>query len=125
MSRINKLEKFTKYLSMVYGTVVTFLILLAILPKLIENIVREGIDSFSEISKSFVNWDDPTAFFFTYLIGYIIIWWKQLWGSLVIILGCAVYLIMEGIDGPLIFAAPAFFVGFFYLSYLLAKKFKV
>ena len=76
-----------------------------------------------EIPKAFLDWDDPTAFFFTYLIGYAVIWWKPLWGSIIIILGSIIFVIIAGFDGPPIFATPAFLVGLFYLlNWIVSRK---
>ena len=66
------------------------------------------------------------AFFITYLIGYAIVWWKPLWGSIIIILLSIFYVIIAGIDGPPIFAIPALLVGVFYLIYwIVARKNKI
>ena len=109
---------------MVYGIIVTLLFSLVFLPKLVEQIGKKGIVRvINEIGESFVKWDDPTAFFFTYIIGYIIIWWKPLWGSLIIIIGCLLFLFTH-IDNTwnLIFFIPTFLVGFLYLLTGYLKK---
>jgi hypothetical protein len=109
---------------MSYGIIVTLLFSLAFLPKLVEQIVKIGIVGvINEIGESFVKWDDPSAFFFTYIIGYIIIWWSPLWGSVIIITGCLVFLFTH-IDNiwNLIFFIPTFLVGLLYLLTAYSKK---
>lgn len=102
---------------MIYGIIVTSLMLLALGSKIIIKISKEGFEYLKEIPKVFVSWEDPTALFFTYIIGYVLVWWKPLWGSIIIIFGSILYIIISGIDGPPIFAIPTFLVGLFYLLY--------
>ncbi|MCD4734976.1 MAG: hypothetical protein K8R53_02940 [Bacteroidales bacterium] len=80
-----KTKKILKYVSMIFGIIVTLFLLLVFVPKIIGEFVEKGLAFFVEISNSFVNWDDPMAFFITYIIGYMIIWWRPLWGSIIII----------------------------------------
>jgi hypothetical protein len=123
MSKYRKAETFTKYLSLVYGIVLTIFMVIVFVPKIIGKFIEDGISFFMEIIESFISWDNPTPFFFTYIIGYAIIWWKPLWGSIIIIFGSIFYIIKSGTDGPLIFASPAFMLGILYLlHYFLAKK---
>ena len=82
---------------------------------MIDKIIEEGSSYLVEIPKDFLDWEDPTAFLFTYLIGYAVIWWKPLWGSIIIILASIFYVMIAGFDGPPIFAAPGFLVGLLYL----------
>ncbi|MBC8321008.1 MAG: hypothetical protein H8E34_09820 [Bacteroidetes bacterium] len=117
-----KTIKILKYVSMTYGILVTLLMLLAIVPKLIGEFAEKGLGFLMEILKSFSNWDSPTAFFFIYIIGYAIIWWKPLWGSIIIIFASTLYVIIAGFDGPPIFTIPAFLVGLFYLIYLIVLR---
>ncbi len=96
--------------------------LLAVGPKLIMTIIEDSSEFWTETLDSFSTCYDPTAYFFTYLIGYIIIWRKPLWGSVIIIVISIFYVIMGGLDGPPIFAVPGFLVGTFYLTYWFAKR---
>lgn len=74
------MEKILKYASMAIGLFVTSLMLIAFGPKIIGEFVEQGTSYFAEVLGSFTNWyDDPTAFFFTYLIGYAIILWRPFW----------------------------------------------
>jgi hypothetical protein len=109
--------KWLKNLSLIYGIIVTSLMLLALGSKILIKISEEGFEYLIEIPKAFVSWEDPTALFFTYIIGYVIVWWKPLWGSIIIILASIFYVIIAGFDGPPIFATPTFLVGLFYLLY--------
>jgi len=115
MKTNNKPKSKLHLLSKVLGIIFTSLLLLVVGSKIVPSIIEDGPPPFSEILESFTTWDDPSAFFYTYLAGYTVIWWKPLWGSIIIILGCIFYVIIAGFDGPPIFAAPAFLVGLFYL----------
>ena len=113
-----KTKKVLKYVSRIWGIIVTSLWVLIFGVLIGEKLFEEGSKYLIEISKNLFNWyDDPTGFFITYLIGYAIIWWKPLWGSIIIIFASTMYVIIAGFDGPPIFAIPAFSVGLFYLIY--------
>ncbi|MEA3477727.1 MAG: hypothetical protein U9R60_06075 [Bacteroidota bacterium] len=114
-----KIKKFLKYWSLIFGIFVTSLFLLAFLPKFIGEFIEKGFAYLSEIPGAFiVNWNDnPTAFFLIYIIGYALIWWKPLWGSIIIIISSAYYIIISESFGPLIFAIPTLLVGLSYLWY--------
>jgi len=114
--------KSLKYISLVYGILVTLVVLLAIVPKITGEFIKKGFGFLTEIIQSFRNWEDPMAFFFVYIIGYTIIWWKPLWGSLIIISVSIFYVLIAGFDGPPFLAVPAFLVGLFYLIYLIASR---
>jgi hypothetical protein len=116
-----KITVFLKYWSMFFGVFITSLLLFVFVPKIIGKIIEEGTSGLArlvEIPESFSDlWSDPTAFLLIYLTGYAIIWWRPLWGSLIIITVSAVYVPSSGSLGSLIFAIPAFLVGLSYLSY--------
>ena len=114
--------KWLKNLSLIYGIIVTSLMLLALGSKILIKISEEGFDYLIEIPKVFVSWEDPTALFFTYIIGYVIVWWRPLWGSIIIIFASIFYVIISGFDGPPIFATPTFLVGLFYLLYWIVVR---
>jgi hypothetical protein len=105
------------FVAMIIGIIVTSLMLLIFGGTLIGDIIEKGSGEFKEIARALVHWyDDPTGFFFAYLIGYAIVWWKPLWGALIIMAGSLLWTIIN-IDntGNLIFTLPTFAVGFFYL----------
>jgi hypothetical protein len=111
-----KSDKTYRSLSMLTGLIVTFLFLLIAGPKLIKSVIKS--DPW-QIPKTFMDWhDDPTAFFLTYFIGYAIIWWKPLWGSMIIITGCSLYFFFN-LDtmATLMFIIPAMIVAVFYILY--------
>ena len=63
------------YVSMFYGIVVTLFMLIAFGPKFIGELKEEGLLYLLEVPRAFADWyDNPTAFFFTYFIGYATIW---------------------------------------------------
>jgi hypothetical protein len=105
------------FIPKIFGIIVTSLMFLIFGTALIMLIIEKGIVGQVEIITSMVDWhDDPTGFFITYIIGYAIVWWKPLWGSVIIILGSLLVSVIN-IDNLsfTIFAIPAFLVGFFYL----------
>jgi hypothetical protein len=111
--------------SKIFGIIVTLFMLLAFGPKFIESINNEGITFLKEIPNAFVNWyDNPTAFFFTYFLGYIIIWWRKLLGVIIILLGDILFFVfnIENI-GVFIFIIPTFLVALlYYLHWNTLKK---
>ena len=118
-----KSHKTYRSLSMVTGLIVTSLFLLIAGPKLITSVVKS--DPW-QILKTFMDWhDDPTAFFLTYFIGYAIIWWKPLWGSIVILMGCFLYFFFN-LDtmSTLMFIIPAMLVAVFYILFWVSKTTK-
>ena len=119
-----KTNKIYKYLAVIYGIIITLFMLLAFTPKVFEQIKEEGVKYVSELPKAFANWyDDPTAFFFTYFIGYIIIWWRPLWGSIIILLGAVLFFVFNLQNmGTLIFIIPTVLVAAFYILYWSENK---
>jgi hypothetical protein len=86
LKNISNSRKILDYFKVGFGLIVTILMLLAIGPKFVGEIEVQGIAFLSEIPKAFINWnDDPTAFFISYFIGYVVIWRKPLFGLIIII----------------------------------------
>jgi hypothetical protein len=79
--------------------------------------MEKGIGELGNLLKSCLHWyDDPTGFFITYLVGYALVWWKPLWGGIIIVAGSiAVSIINIDNAGFLIFALPTVLVGVFYI----------
>src|SRR4030042_5470670 len=105
------------FVAMIYGIIVTVLMVFIFGSYLIGDIIEGGAAELKEIASALVHWDDdPTGFFFTYIIGYAIIWWKPLWGAVIIMTGSLLSAVIN-ISNPgfLIFAIPTFLVGLFYL----------
>ena len=103
-------------ISIIWGLIFTSFMLLAVGSKLIITIIDNFSEFLTETQESFCTWYNPTAYFITYLVGYAIIWWKPLWGSIIIIISSIFYIMIGGTDGPPIFAAPGFLVGALYLT---------
>jgi len=102
---------------MIYGIIVTALMLLIFGGTLVGDIIEKGPGEFRKIAIALVHWDDdPTGFFFTYIIGYSIIWWKPLWGAVIIMTGSLLSVVIN-IHNPgfLLFAIPTCTVGILYL----------
>jgi len=111
MKKISKLH----LLSQIWGIIFTTILLLTLGIHMIIGITEDSPKFFNELLRTFPSWENPILYFFIYLIGYFVIWWKPLWGSIIIITGSIFYVTMAGIDGPPIFAAPGFLVGVLYL----------
>jgi len=108
----------------IVGIVVTLFFVLSFVPKLVLEFVEKGLPYFGEIARSFVHWyDDPTAFVLCYFLGYFLLWWKPLHGSVLIILACilSVAFNLDNI-GFLIFALPALAVAVLYLTDLIKAQ---
>lgn len=102
-------------ISLIWGIIFTLFVLLSVGPKVVITVLDDPAELGSQVRESFTTWFDPLAFCITYLIGYGIIWWKPLWGSIIILFVSVFYLIMGGLDGPPIFAVPGLLVGILYL----------
>jgi len=118
-------EKIT-FIPLIYGIIITSLMLLIFGSALILELIKNWPEELQEILKAMVKWyDDPTGFFFTYMTGYAVVWWKPLYGSLIIMLGSFLVLIINIANiGFLIFAVPTFLVGFFYIESWYNKRMK-
>ncbi len=106
-----KKEKILSLVSKIYGIFITLIMLSLFGPKLIGSINELAISSL-------FNWyDNPTGLFFTYILGYIIIWWKPLWGSIIIMAGGLLFYIFNphNVMFPLFFILPTFLVSILYI----------
>ena len=121
MNQLKNISKFNSrkiidYFKVGFSLIVTILMLLAIGPKFVGEIEVQGIAFLSEIPKAFINWhDDPTAFFISYFIGYVVIWRKPLFGSIIIVIGDILFFSCNNQNmGTFIFIIPTFLVAFLY-----------
>ena len=121
-----KSKKPLSFVPGIFGIIVTSIMLLIFGTALILSVIEKGNVASIEIIKALFNWyDNPTGFFLTYIIGYSIVWWKPLWGSLIIMLSSLLVAVININNlGFIIFAIPTFLVGFFYIEswYILRKK---
>jgi hypothetical protein len=121
-----KSKKPLSFVPVIFGIIVTSIMLLVFGTALIMSIIKNDIGELAKIFKALFNWyDNPTGFFLTYIIGYSIVWWKPLWGSLIIMLSSLLVAVININNlGFIIFAIPTFLVGFFYIEswYILRKK---
>ena len=71
----------------IYGMVVTAFIVLIFVPKIVSH-----ISSFSGLFSPITHWyDNPTAFVYSYILGYIFTWKKPLTGAMIILIACAIF----------------------------------
>jgi hypothetical protein len=114
------------FVPQIYGIIVTSIMLLLFGTSLIMSIIENGKGELTEIIKALVKWyDDPTGFFVSYIIGYAIVWWKPMPGSVIIMLASLLVTVININNlGFLMFAVPTFLVGFFYIEswYIIRKK---
>ena len=106
-------------LSIIWGLLVTAFLFLFVGTAVIGGIFGSDIETLKLRPESFVKWDDPGPYFLIYIIGYAVIWWKPFWGSIIIIAASISYVMIQGFNGPPIFAAPGFLVGALYMAYWL------
>ena len=104
-------------IALIYGIVFTLFVLSTFGLALIGEFVDKGIVALKEMINAMIDWyDDPTAFFIWYIIGYALIWWKAVWGSIIIMAASILVSVVNFNNlGFLIFAIPAFLVGVLYI----------
>ena len=113
-------------LSKVWGVIVTLFMLLSVGAIMLISIIEDSRKFLDELPESFANPQDPTLYFLLYIIGYVVIWRKPFWGSIIIIAASIYYVAVAGLDGPPIFAAPGFLVGALYLiNWFIDRKNKI
>ena len=84
------------YLATIYGAIVTMLMLTVFGLMIVGSIFEKGTGEIKAIALACLNWyDDPTGFFFTYVIGYALVLWKPLPGALIIIAGSVLSIIIN------------------------------
>jgi hypothetical protein len=121
MKAKRKAKSILHLLSIVWGLVYSVLMFLFVGLEIIVGFFGDGPRTLMESPKSFVTWDDPGPYFLIYITGYAVIWWKPLWGSIIIMAASIYYVIIAGVDGPPYLAAPGFLVGALYMAYWLIK----
>jgi hypothetical protein len=120
MKPVSKILRIAK----IYGIVITLFMLSTFGLVMVGEFVEEEGTAFKELGTAFFNWyDDPTAYFLTYVIGYILICWKPIWGSLIII-AASFFSLVINLDnsGFMLFAIPTSLVGFLYLVGLYEEQ---
>jgi len=112
------------YLATIYGIIVTSLMLLIFGSKLAGSLIKDFTGELKEIAYALFDWyDDPTGFFVAYLIGYAVVVWKPIWGSIILIASSILVSVINRDNmGFLIFAIPVFLVGIFYILYWIESK---
>lgn len=106
------------------GVVVTFLLIVIFGPRMWREFLDKGLPYFGDLVRSFGHWaGNPTAFILTYFLGYILLWWKPLAGS-VLILGAGILFIVYNTDqiGFILLVVPALAVAVLYLGDVIRKS---
>lgn len=119
-----KLKNIFFLTSKVYGIIVSAILLLIIALEIGGLTTEKVLDGAREVGHHLVNWyDNPTGFFITYFLGYGIVWWRTLLGSLIVIVASILATLVNW-DNPgwFIFTLPIFLVGLLYGIYWHLKK---
>ena len=100
----------------IFGTIITAWITFLVAIELIRAL-NEGIESFFYNSTIFTPsypYIDPNALILIYLIGYAIVWWKKLWGTVIIITVSVLGIIFSQAGDVQFHFMLTFVVGFLY-----------
>jgi hypothetical protein len=98
------------------GTVLALFFLLAFVPKVISSFTNP-----SHTPQPGREWEGQimTTMFAVFLFGFIVGWWRKLWGGILIILAGIIvsvpFIILRGNLGALIFGFPLFILGALYI----------
>ena len=106
-------SKWTK----IIGIIITAMLILFVTVDLIREL-KEGSENFfnylTNIFIRFFPYIDPIALVLIYLVGYAIVWWKQLWGSIIIIIVSILGFIFSEYGDVRFLYLFIFLVGFLY-----------
>ena len=116
-----KSKKAISNITIIYGIIVSLLLFLVFIPKTFEQLEIKGfLIVMKEIGELFLQWNDLYVFFLIYLVAYVIIWWKLLWGSIIIIVvSLLAYLT---IPLSLVITVPTSLVGVLYVLNWIIKR---
>ena len=111
----NDLHRLTK----IMGIIITVVLVLIFGSQLIGMVQEKGFNyTANHIGSDIFHWyDNPIPFLFTYIIGYIIVWRKILYGSIIIIAACFVSAIfnIHNYNWIFMFVLPPLIIGILYL----------
>ena len=115
----NKKQPLTKlhHLAIICGGIFSALLILTIGVKIVLGFFNNYEGTVQVKLQTFRTWDDPVPFFIIYMLGYVFVWIKPMWGSVIIMGASIYYVIIQGFDGPPILATPGFIVGLLYFLY--------
>lgn len=100
----------------IVGIIVTVIYVLVFGSKLFAELIDDSSTVLKEAVDAFIHPDeDPTAFIVTYLLGYILVWWRPLIGGIIIVLGGIAYYALADNPGATVFILPALLVGVLYI----------
>ena len=101
---------------MIFGIVVTlFLLMVTGLHVLGKMPDRGFITVLKDIGMQCITWKYPSTFFVIYFIGYVLVWWKHLWGAVIIIAASLLFFLTNTTLWNLALTLPALLVGVFYI----------
>ena len=101
----------------IVGIIITAWILFLVVYELI----KEGFESFfNNLTNLFTHsypYIDPNVLIWIYLVGYAIVWWKKLWGTVIIIIVSILGIIVSKAGDVQFHFMLTFLVGFLYFLY--------
>ena len=104
----------------IVGIIITAWILFLVAYDLIKEL-KEGIESFfNNLTNLFTHsypYIDPNVLILIYLVGYAIVWWKKLWGTVIIIIVSILGIIVSEAGDVRFHFMLTFVVGFLYFAY--------
>ena len=112
MKKKDGLSSVTKIFGIIITAWITFLVAIELIKAL-----NEGIESFfynSTILTHSYPYIDPNALILIYLVGYAIVWWKKLWGTVIIIIVSIFGIIFSQAGDIRFHFILTFLVGFLY-----------
>ncbi|MEN8225056.1 MAG: hypothetical protein ABFS05_06805 [Bacteroidota bacterium] len=109
-------------LAIVLGILFSAFIFFTIGIKVISGFFDDGPGTIKLSLESFLSWDNPGPYFITYTIGYVLVFLKPLWGSIIIMAANIYLLLFAAFHVPPIFAIIGFVVGALYFAYWFFEK---
>ena len=101
----------------IVGIVITAWIIFLVAYDLIKEL-KDGIENlFNNLTNLFTHaypYTDPDVLIWIYLVGYAIVWWKQLWGTIIIIIVSILGIIFSEAGDVQFHFMLTFLVGFLY-----------
>jgi len=112
MKKKDSLSSVTKIVGIIITTWIAFLVTIDLIKGF-----KRGIEIFFDNSTIFTHtypYIDPNALILIYLVGYAIVWWKKLWGTVIIIIVSILGIITSQAGDIMFHFMLTFLVGFLY-----------
>jgi len=111
----SKSSSFSKW-TMIVGIIFTMILIIQPVLDIPREFKESNGDFFNYLTNLFFNsYLNPNAGVLIYLVGYAIVWWKKLWGSIIILTVSIMGFIFSEYDDLRLMYVFVFLVGFLYL----------